>query len=83
MSLIDIEPRNRGGKLFAIRIFLEITLGGLAVFVLAAMVGPWLFDMHDNLALAGAVAVWMACPVLVFMLAADVVRLLKRPKGGS
>ncbi len=78
MILIDIAPRGGGGKRLVIRIFLEAVLGALGVFVLAAVVGPRLFDLHNNLALVAAVVVWIACPVLLFLVAADIAEQLRK-----
>ncbi len=67
----DSEPAERRRRLrtFAIRAFFEAALGLIAVFVLAAMAGPALFNQHSDLALIGAILVWLACPVLLFLLA--------------
>ena len=78
MSLMSIERTQRGARGLLIRIFLEAVLGGLGVFILAAVLGPRLFDMHNNLALVGAVLVWIACPVLVVLLIADIAERLRR-----
>ena len=81
MSLVDIGSRSRGGKLLVIRIFLEAVLGGLGVFLLAAVAAPRLFDLHNNLALAGAVLIWIACPVLLFLLVSDIAERIRDLRG--
>ncbi len=78
---IDAQPRRRLGLM--LRLFLELMLGSIGVFALATIAGPKLFDMHDNLALAAAVLVWLACPVLLYALGADAARLWRRINGGS
>ena len=83
MSLVEIGSRGRGGKFLLIRIFLEAVLGGLGVFLLAAVAAPRLFDMHSNLALLAAVLIWIACPVLLFLLFTDIAERLRRPRGGT
>ena len=83
MSLIEIGPRRRGGTLLVIRIFLEAVLGGLGVFLLAAVAAPRLFDLHNNLAVIAAVLTWIACPVLLFLLASDIAARLKAFRGRS
>ncbi len=77
MSLMNIEPAQRGAKRLIVRVFLEAVFGGLGVFLLAAVLAPRLFDMHNNLALLGAIVVWIACPVLLFLLVADIAERLK------
>jgi hypothetical protein len=54
--------------------YLKIGAGVAGVFALAAILGPNLVDMHDNLALAGAAAAYIAAAVL----AVDVVRMVRR-----
>jgi hypothetical protein len=83
MSLIEIGPRGRGRKLLVIRIFLEAVLGGLGLFVLAAIVAPRLFNLHSNLSLVAAVLVWIACPVLLFLLAGDIAARLRDLRSNS
>ena len=76
----DAQPRRQLGLM--LRLFLELSFGGIGIFALATIAGPRLFDMHDNLALAGAVLVWLACPVLLYVLGADAARLWRRINGG-
>ncbi len=83
MSLIEIGPRRRGVTLLVIRIFLETVLGGLGVFLLAAVAAPRLFDLHNNLAVIAAVLVWIACPVLLFLLVSDIAARLRDFRGRS
>ena len=83
MSLVEIEPRGRRSKLLVIRIFLEAVLGGLGLFLLAAVVAPRLFNLHNNLALIGAGVVWIACPVLLFLLAGDIAHRLRELRRAS
>jgi hypothetical protein len=54
--------------------YLKIGAGVAGVFALAAILGPNLVDMHDNLALAGAAAAYIAAAVL----AVEVVRMIRR-----
>ncbi len=65
-----------------IRLFLEAAVGLLVVFALAAIAGPRLFDIHNNLAVIGAVLVWLACPVLLFLLALDLRARWRNLDGG-
>ncbi len=83
MSLIEIEQRGRGRRLLVIRIFLEAVLGGLGLFVLAAVVAPRLFNLHNNLALIAAVLVWIACPVLLFLLGGDIAHRIRELRSRS
>jgi hypothetical protein len=83
MSLIEIGPRGRGRKLLVIRIFLEAVLGGLGLFLLAAVVAPRLFNMQNNLSLVAAILVWIACPVLFFLLAGDIAHRLRELRSPS
>ena len=83
MSLIEIGPRRRGRTLLVIRIFLEAVLGGLGVFLLAAVAAPRLFDLHNNLAVIAAVLIWIACPVLLFLLVSDIITRLREFGGRS
>lgn len=53
---------------------LKIGAGVAGVFALAAILGPDLVNMHDNLALAGAAAAYIAAAVL----AVEVVRMIRR-----
>ncbi len=78
MSLVEFEPRGRNGKFLAIRIFLEAVLGALGIFLLAAVAAPRLFDIHNNLAVAAAVLTWIACPVLGFLLLADLAKRFRQ-----
>ncbi|MEW6599315.1 MAG: hypothetical protein AB1429_17710 [Pseudomonadota bacterium] len=54
--------------------YLKIGAGVAGVFALAAILGPNLVDMHNNLALAGAAAAYIAAAVL----AVEVVRMIRR-----
>ncbi len=83
MSLIEIGPRGRRRTLLVVRIFLEAALGGLGVFLLAAIAAPRLFDLHNNLAVIAAVLIWIACPVLLFLLVSDIAVRLRGFGGRS
>lgn len=83
MRVVEIDPRKGRRTWLAIRIFLEAILGTLAIFLLAAVAAPRLFDLHNNLALAAAVIIWIACPVLGFLLATDLAARLRRLRGAS
>lgn len=83
MGLVKIEPRDGSARLLIVRVFLEAVLGGLGIFILAAVAAPRLFDMHNNLALAGAVLIWIACPVLLYLLVWDIAARLRRSRRRS
>ncbi len=76
----EAQPRRRLGLL--LRLFFELSLGAIGILALAAIAGPRLFDMHDDLALIAAILVWLSCPVLTFLLGADAARLWRRINGG-
>ena len=78
----EIEGQRRQALWLLLRLFLELTLGSIGIFALAAIAGPRLFDLHDNLALIGAILVWLSCPVLLFLLGSDLARLWRRINGG-
>ena len=79
----DTDAQRRRPIGLLLRLFLELSLGAIGIFALATIAGPRLFDMHDNLALVAAVLVWLACPVLLYLLGADAARLWRRINGGS
>jgi hypothetical protein len=54
--------------------FLKIGSSAAGAFALAAILGPDLVNMHDNLALAGAAAAYIAAAVL----AVEVVRMIRQ-----
>ncbi len=82
MRVVEIEPR-RGRRIgLLIRLFLEAVLGGLVIFGLAAVLAPRLFDIRNNLAVLGAVLVWIACPILLFLLVSDLAARLRRLRRG-
>jgi hypothetical protein len=83
MRVVETGPRRQGRTLLAIRIFLEAIFGALGIFLLAAVAAPRLFNLHTNLALLAAVLAWIACPVLGFLLAADVAAQIRRFRRGS
>jgi hypothetical protein len=65
-------------------LFLKTVVGLALVFVLAAIAAPSLFDRRETLAVVGAFALWLICPLLLFYVGygalADVRRLLGKPR---
>jgi hypothetical protein len=61
-----------------VRTFLKGVSGAVAVFVLAAIVAPWLFDSRENVKVATAFGLWLVCPLLVFLIGFDIFVDLKR-----
>jgi hypothetical protein len=47
--------------------FLKGVLGLAAVFVIAAVLAPWLFDQRDTLETVVAFGLWLACPLVAFL----------------
>jgi hypothetical protein len=78
------EPAERPvrARFVAIRAFFEAAVGLIVIFALAAMLAPALFNRHNDLALLGAVAIWLVCPVLLFLLVLRVVGRLRGPNSG-
>jgi hypothetical protein len=84
MQGADIDGQRRSSRSFLLlRLFFELSLGAIGILALAAIAGPRLFDMHDNLALIAAVLVWLSCPVLLFLLGSDAARLWRRITRGT
>ena len=78
----DIDAERRRPRVLLLRLFLELSLGAIGILALAAIAGPRLFDMHNDLAVGAAVLVWLSCPVLTFLLGSDAARLWRRITGG-
>lgn len=67
-----------------IRIFLKGVPGAVAVFVIAAIVAPALFDQRNDLMAAAAFGLWLLCPLIVFLVGFEVFaewkRMIGRPR---
>jgi hypothetical protein len=47
--------------------FLKGVLGAAAVFAIAAVLAPWLFDRRDTLMTVLAFGLWLVCPLIAFL----------------
>ncbi len=70
-AVSDDTAGSRPRRWSLILMFLEAAIGLLVVFALAVIAGPRLFNIHNNLTVVAAVVVWLACPVLLFLLILD------------
>ena len=78
----DIDPQSRQRRDLLVRSFLEIALGLVGIFILAAVIAPDLFNVRNDLAVLLAVLVWIACPVLALLLAWRTAARWRRGNGG-
>jgi hypothetical protein len=53
----------------AIGVFLKITAGGLALFLILRVFAPWAISRHDTLLLWLGVGAMLVCPVILIRLA--------------
>jgi hypothetical protein len=67
------DPRG-----LVIRLFLKSVIGLALVFALATIVAPALFDRRDDLMVAAAFALWLACPLILFLVGFEVFADLKK-----
>jgi hypothetical protein len=79
----EIETQQRNPRGLLLRLFLELSLGAIAILALATIAAPRLFDLHNDPALIASILVWLSCPVLLYLLGADAARLWRRIKGDS
>ena len=49
-------------------VFIKAVSGLILVFVVAAIAAPRLFNTHDDFATILAFALWIACPLIVFLI---------------
>jgi uncharacterized membrane protein (GlpM family) len=63
-DLLTSARRVRNGL---VGMFLKGVLGLAAVFAIAAVLAPWLFDQRDTLKTVLAFGLWLACPLIAFL----------------
>jgi hypothetical protein len=61
-----------------VRMFLKGVPGLVLVFVIAAVAAPWLFDKRDTLMTVLAFALWLLCPLIVFLVGFELFAEWKR-----
>lgn len=66
---------NTGG---VVRLYLVLTAAALVLFLVLRVLAPWLVSRHDDLSLAAAVVLVLACPVVAFLAARTAVRAWRR-----
>jgi uncharacterized membrane protein (GlpM family) len=80
----EITTSARRIRSGVIRIFLKVVPGAVAVFVIAAIVAPALFDQRNDLMAAAAFGLWLLCPLIVFLVGCEVFaewkRMTRRPR---
>jgi hypothetical protein len=76
------EAARRRTRDLVIRSYLEGALGLFGVFLIAAVMAPWLFNVRNDAAVIAAVLLWIGCPVLLFLLGSRVAGRWRRASQG-
>jgi hypothetical protein len=64
-STPDASKRMRD---LVVGLFIKAVAGLILVFVIAAVAAPRLFNVHEDFATILAFALWIACPLLLFLI---------------
>ncbi len=76
------EAARRRTRDLLVRSYLESALGLAGVFLVAAELAPWLFNVRNDAAVIAAVLLWICCPVLLFLLGSRVAGRWRRANQG-